>query len=632
MAITKTRSQGGGNMQQDETQIQRANPNTSAEMSERPALAPNVELVGEMQGTGFVDRQWLVQRDGQFIQLTELLYRVAEQANGERTLEEIGAGVTEATEWNVTVDNVRQIIEAKLIPMRLIATREDADPSRQSQVREPQIPSSLGLNMRTTVIGPHIIDPIAKLLQVLHAPLILVPMLLVIGAAHWWLYRIHGVAGSIVQLIYTPVLLLAVLGIMIVAGVFHEFGHASALRYGGGKVRGMGVGIYLVYPAFYTDVTDSYRLGRWARVRTDLGGFYFYLVFALAIIALYLITGQEFLLAVVLLLNLDIIRQCLPFVRFDGYWALADLTGIPDFFSQMGPFLASVLPIPGLKGTRLPKLRRWVKVVFALYIVATIPVLVFLAFLLITRAPTLLATVWSSFLRQISALPDAWSTGNILGMTLLAVQILLLGFEMLAVAYLLFNLARTLLRAMWNWSRPTPVRRVAGGLIVAGALSLVAFRWIPQLPSLQAAPPAGVESFEITERAHVQVPVTYAQTPPVGGDHALRWQTCGFYDVPVASENAVHSMEHGAVWITYRPDLRSEEVDALRRLAGRWTHVLVSPYPDLSAPVVASAWGRQLQLDSADDPRLVQFIRAFRLGAQAPERGGPCTDGVDMAR
>ncbi|HSH81963.1 MAG TPA: DUF3105 domain-containing protein, partial [Herpetosiphonaceae bacterium] len=597
-------------MRQEEAQTQHANPSTAIQIPERPSLVANVQLVGEMQGTGFVDRQWLVQRDGQFIQLTELLYRVAEQANGERTLEEIGAGVTEATEWNVTADNVRQIIEAKLIPMRLIATREDADASRQSQVPERQARSPLGLSMRTAVIGPHIIDPIAKLLQILHAPLILVPMLLVIAVAHWWLYRIHGVAGSIVQLIYTPALLLAVLGIMLVAGIFHEFGHASALRYGGGKVRGMGVGIYLVYPAFYTDVTDSYRLGRWARVRTDLGGFYFYLIFTLAIIGLYLVTGQEFLLAVVLLINLDIIRQCLPFVRFDGYWALADLTGIPDFFSQMGPFLASVLPIPGLKGTRLPKLRRWVKVVFALYIVATVPVLVFLAFLLVTRAPTLLATVWSSFLRQIGALPGAWSTGNLLRMALLAAQILLLGIEMLAIAYLLFNLARTLVRAVWNWSRPTPARRVAGGLIMAGALSLLAFRWIPQLPSLQAAPPPGVQSFEVTERDHVQVPVNYPQTPPVGGDHALRWQTCGFYDVPVASENVVHSMEHGAVWITYRPDLGVEEIDSLRRLASRWTHVLVSPFPDLPAPVVASAWGRQLRLDSAGDPRLLQFIRA----------------------
>src|SRR5690348_10067614 len=80
-------------------------------------------------------------------------------------------------------------------------------------------------------------------------------------------------------------------------------------------------------------------LGRWARVRTDLGGFYFHLIFALGIIALSLATGREFLLLAVPLINLDMLYQWLVFVRFDGYWVLADLTGIPDFFSQVMAFL-----------------------------------------------------------------------------------------------------------------------------------------------------------------------------------------------------------------------------------------------------------------------------------------------------
>src|SRR3712207_1563140 len=96
-------------------------PASIVEVPERPRLAPNVEFVGEMQGTGFQDRQWLVQRDGRFIQVTELLYRVAEQINGERTLAEIAEEVTGATEWMVSADNVRYILQAKLIPLGLIA-------------------------------------------------------------------------------------------------------------------------------------------------------------------------------------------------------------------------------------------------------------------------------------------------------------------------------------------------------------------------------------------------------------------------------------------------------------------------------------------------------------------------------
>jgi hypothetical protein len=125
----------------------------------------------------------------------------------------------------------------------------------------------------------------------------------------------------------------------------------------------------------------------------------------------------------------------------------------------------------------------------------------------------------------------------------------------------------------------------------------------------------------------VKGPVSYPQTPPVGGNHASVWQNCGFYSTLVTDENAVHSLEHGAVWISYRPDLPQRQLDSLRQLAQRQPYVLVSPYPGLPAPLVASAWGHQLRLGSAYDPRLEQFVGVFRLGSQAPERGEPCTGG-----
>jgi hypothetical protein len=125
----------------------------------------------------------------------------------------------------------------------------------------------------------------------------------------------------------------------------------------------------------------------------------------------------------------------------------------------------------------------------------------------------------------------------------------------------------------------------------------------------------------------VQVAVDYPQTPPVGGNHAPIWQNCGFYAQPVADETAVHSMEHGAVWITYKPDLLQSQLESLQQLARGQSYVLVSPRSDLPTSVVASAWGRQLQLESVDDARLKQFVIAFRNGDQAPERGGPCSGG-----
>lgn len=419
------------------------------EVPECPTLAPSVQLVGEMQDMGFNDRQWLVQRGGRFIQLTELLYHILEQANGDRTLEEIAARVTESTDWLVSADNVRQLVLTKLVPLGLITPADGAgEPHRREQARSP-----LALNMRTRMLAPSIIDPISRVLQHLYAPPVFILVLALAAFAHGWVYLVHGVNGSLRDTLNTPGGLLIVLTILLAASVFHEFGHASALRYGGGRARGMGMGLYLVYPAFYTDTTDSYRLGRWARVRTDLGGFYFHLAFALGLIGLYLLLGQEFLLLPVLLINLDIVRQCMPFVRFDGYWVLADLTGIPDFFSQMAAFLRSVSPIPGWKGEKLPNLKPWVKAVFAGYILVTIPGLAFLVVLLIVRLPRILETIWDSFFVQAAAFSDALGNASPLIATASSLQMLILALQLLAIAYLLGGLGLRLFRTFWNWSR-----------------------------------------------------------------------------------------------------------------------------------------------------------------------------------
>lgn len=141
--------------------------------------------------------------------------------------------------------------------------------------------------------------------------------------------------------------------------------------------------------------------------------------------------------------------------------------------------------------------------------------------------------------------------------------------------------------------------------------------------------PDGVTSFQVGGAGrHTGELVSYAQSPPVGGAHHPVWQNCGFYTELIRNEHAVHSLEHGAVWITYRPGLSGEQIEELRRLTHSSTHLLVSPYPNLPAPVVASAWGKQIRLQSASDPRLALFVRAYRLGPQTPEPGAPCTGGT----
>jgi len=138
----------------------------------------------------------------------------------------------------------------------------------------------------------------------------------------------------------------------------------------------------------------------------------------------------------------------------------------------------------------------------------------------------------------------------------------------------------------------------------------------------------GLQTYTGLDRNHVTGKVTYPQTPPVGGNHSKVWQNCGIYSSPVANENAVHSLEHGAMWITYQPSLPQSQVNLIKAAVAGQRYALVSPYPGDPAPVVASVWGSQLKLDSASDPRLQTFIDTYKSGTQAPEPGGECTGGT----
>ncbi len=138
----------------------------------------------------------------------------------------------------------------------------------------------------------------------------------------------------------------------------------------------------------------------------------------------------------------------------------------------------------------------------------------------------------------------------------------------------------------------------------------------------------GIVTYSNLSRQHVSGTVNYPQVPPVGGSHNPVWQNCGIYIQPIANENAVHSMEHGAVWITYQPTLSAQDISQLTTLASGHSYVLLSPYPNLPSPVVISAWGVQLKVTSASDPRLAQFLKYYEQGPQTQEPGAACTGGT----
>jgi Protein of unknown function (DUF3105) len=137
-----------------------------------------------------------------------------------------------------------------------------------------------------------------------------------------------------------------------------------------------------------------------------------------------------------------------------------------------------------------------------------------------------------------------------------------------------------------------------------------------------------VQTISVSGAEHVETPVSYPQSPPVGGDHSPGWQNCGSYAEIVPNELAVHSMEHGAVWITYDPALDQTQAEELRALSKNQTHVLVTQYEGLGQQIVLSAWEHQLRVDSVNDPRIALFIAQFQNGPQTPEPGSPCSGAI----
>ena len=142
----------------------------------------------------------------------------------------------------------------------------------------------------------------------------------------------------------------------------------------------------------------------------------------------------------------------------------------------------------------------------------------------------------------------------------------------------------------------------------------------------------GVQTFKYPAGDHRTGSLIYAESPPAGGPHNASWQNCGVYDRPLYNEYAVHSLEHGAVWVTYRPDLDAAGLDTLKKLVEGRPYTILSPYEGLDTPVAMSAWGAQLKVDQPGDARLKAFLDKYEQGATAPERGASCSGAYSGTR
>ncbi|WP_138416553.1 hypothetical protein [Sinomonas gamaensis] len=438
-----------------------------------PARADGLELIGELKGSGYRTAPALVRRgDGQTLQLTPLLYSVLSAVDGNSSITELADRVSHELGRRVTAENIQTLIDSRLRPLGLLTLADGSQPKVQ---RSNPL---LSLRFRYTVTDEaktrRLTAPFAPLFQ----PLVVAPVVAVFLFVCWWLLAEKGLASATYQAFENPGFLLLVVAVTILSAGFHEFGHAAAAHYGGATPGAMGAGLYLFWPAFYTDVTDSYRLGRGGRIRTDLGGLYFNAIVTVLIGGVWWVTRYDALLLVILTQILQMLRQLTPLVRFDGYHVLADVTGVPDLFHRIRPTLLGLLPWRW-SHPETKVLKPWARAIVTLWVLVVVPVLLGSVVLMAITLPRVLATAWASVAHRGAALTAASSRGDLMEAGAQLVMILAAALPVLGMGLIFLRMASQGVQRTWRKTRGHPVQRTLSAVAGVTVLAVLAAVWWP---------------------------------------------------------------------------------------------------------------------------------------------------------
>ena len=438
-----------------------------------PRLADGVELLGEYQGSGYRQPSSLVRRaDGQVIQMSPLLYQVACRIDGSRGPAAIAELVSGDLGRSLTADQVRYLITAKLLPLGIVA-------ARGAPAAPPKASPLFALRARSTLLPERAANAAGTLLRPLFRWPVVAAVAASVAAVDYWLFAVHGLGGGVQQVLRNPVDLLVVLGLSVVAAVFHECGHAAGCRFGGARPGVIGVGIYLVWPSFFTNVTDSYRLSRAGRLRTDLGGLYFNAVFMLALAGIYTATSDQVLLLVIAFTHLEMLEQLLPFVRFDGYFILSDLVGVPDLFARIAPILKSARPA-GRRDPRVAGLRRGTRIVVTGWVACVIPLLTFMLGYFLLDLPRVNRALWRSASTSAQLMSAAVASHRYAVAAVDAIGVALVALSLAGSLYVVTGLVRRLVTVGLRWSAGRPARRLLAAVTGLAVLTGLAAFWTMQ--------------------------------------------------------------------------------------------------------------------------------------------------------
>ena len=491
-----------------------------------PVPAPDTLLLGTSQGSGYVTPPALVRRgDGQVMQLTPIVYAVLEAVDGERDVEAVARTASASCGRTLEADDVKTLLDQRLRPIGLVLP---PDGSRPNFAKANPL---LALRPKFVVSNPKLTRRLTAPFAVLFNPLLVAVVTAAFVAIAFWVLFEKGLASAAYDAFRQPGLLLAVFAITLVSAGFHEFGHAAALRRGGGTPGAMGAGLYLIWPAFYTDVTDSYRLSRGARVRVDLGGLYFNAIVALVMFGVYEAVHWDGLLLVIAAQILQMIRQLPPLVRFDGYHLLADVTGVPDLFHRIGPTMRSFLP-RRWRHQQSRALRPWVRAVVTGWVLLVVPFLLASAAVTVIALPRILATTWHSVGVQATQLASRAHAGDAAGAGVKALAILALIIPAGGVLFMLVRAVRGYGLRTWRATAGKPGQRAVAGLVTGAIVAGLAFAWWPhgnyrpiqpyERGTIQDAVPAsmtglhaGVERAATTIWADTGTPLPTADSPAI---------------------------------------------------------------------------------------------------------------------
>ncbi|MGC0340188.1 hypothetical protein [Streptomyces sp. SLBN-8D4] len=441
-----------------------------------PRLSAGLRLHGEYQGSGFTEPKYIARRgDGQVVQLSRLLYLVASSVDGVRDTESIAHRVSARFGREVSGDNIRFLVEKKLEPLGVtVPEGQESD-----EVDAPRSDLLLALKGHRVIFDERRTARIAGLFAWLHRPVVVAAVLLTAVAMDVWLFGFFGAIEPVLEVLDQPVLILIVFALTVASLVFHEFGHASACRYGGARPGCIGCGIFLIWPSMYTDVTDVYRIGRGGRIRTDLGGVYFNVVFMLGMAGLYFATGEQFFLAAVYLGHFEILEQLMPAVRLDGYYILGDLAGVPDLYGKIRPILLSL--VPGRKGRAARKevagLKKSARTIVAAWVLTMVPLIIGEMGYGLWNLPRIIATMTRSMVEQFSGTGAAFAAGQIIEGLVGVLGCLMLLIPMGGVVYLSVKIGGRILRAAKRSTADRPRLRVALCAVVLAGLAGLSYAW-----------------------------------------------------------------------------------------------------------------------------------------------------------